>query len=448
MISNYRYLVLCGLVLLVGGGWFSLALGGSEETEAWSQHVASARAARELGVTTTVVEEYRAALALRSELKIATELTEYLDELGGEDEYLEWLDELRTAFPDEAYSYEKFVAAYVEGDEFGSAYESLESAARNGVTSATLDELRRTVSYAYQVASPAFVDVRGYVGDHAQVFDGDYWFVLDATGGRFGGRYDEVSDAGSGVVAVRDQDGPRFVDEHGDVVLVAKRAPYTAYGRMSTSGIFPARDQGGRVVYVDRTFAPLHGGTSYADGTPYAYGIAGVQLDDGTWSVIDEAGATIASGFTALVREADGTIAGAERFFGQRDGAYALYGIDGARVGDLAFDDARLFADGAAAVKVGALWGFVSLDGTWAQEPRWQDARSYSNGAAAVAVDGRWGYVDASGTFVIDAQFGGASPLSSAGRALVIPSDVTVGASADGEQKPQWALLRLKRFER
>lgn len=448
MISNYRYIVLCVLLLLVGGGWISLAKSGAELTEAWTQHVASARAARELGVTATVVEEYRAALAIRSELGVAKELTEYLDELGGDEEYLGWLDELRAAFPDEAYSYEKMVGALVEKGEIGEAYERLEAATRSGVTSPALDDLRRSVSFAHEVSSPAFVDVRGYVGDHAQVYDGEYWSVLDAVGGRFGGRYDEVSDVGSGVLAVRDQDGPRFVDEHGDTVLVAKRAPYVSYGRMSANGIFPARGEGGRVVFVDRTFAPLHGGTSYADGTAYAYGIAGVQLDDGTWSVIDEAGATIAAGFTDLVREADDTIAGAERFFGQRDGKYAIYGLDGARVGDLSFDDARLFVDGAAAVRSGALWGFVSPDGTWVHEPKWQDALSYANGVAAVAADGLWGYVDASGVLVIDAQFGGATNMSSAGRALVVPNDAEAGPSADGEQAPRWALLKLKRFER
>ncbi len=69
------------------------------------------------------------------------------------------------------------------------------------------------------------------------------------------------------------------------------------------------------------------------------------------------------------------------------------------------FDDARPFAEGLAAVKVGAKWGFLNGSGNFVIEPQFQDAAGFSEGLAAVKFGNQYGYVDKSGRFIIQPRF-------------------------------------------
>jgi hypothetical protein len=61
------------------------------------------------------------------------------------------------------------------------------------------------------------------------------------------------------------------------------------------------------------------------------------------------------------------------------------------------FDEAWLFAEGAAPVRVEERWGFIDEDGRFFVEPQYQEVSEFRGGCAAVCVEGRWGYVDRRG---------------------------------------------------
>src|SRR4051812_11600945 len=46
-------------------------------------------------------------------------------------------------------------------------------------------------------------------------------------------------------------------------------------------------------------------------------------------------------------------------------------------------------------------WGFIDQSGFTAIRPAYEGAREFSEGSAAVKVNGRWGYIDRSGKIVI-----------------------------------------------
>jgi hypothetical protein len=90
------------------------------------------------------------------------------------------------------------------------------------------------------------------------------------------------------------------------------------------------------------------------------------------------------------------------------------------------FDDARRFAEGLAAVRVGGpdegKWGYIDPAGRFVIEPQFGGTCCFSEGLAAVTLgnwmDGKLGYIDRTGKMIIEAQFDVALPFER-GRAWV-----------------------------
>lgn len=70
-----------------------------------------------------------------------------------------------------------------------------------------------------------------------------------------------------------------------------------------------------------------------------------------------------------------------------------------------AYEDARPFAGGYAAVKMHGKWGFIDADGIIQIPCTYEDALSFDSQVAAVRIDGLWGYISCDGEMVIEAQF-------------------------------------------
>ncbi|MBQ1544194.1 MAG: WG repeat-containing protein [Clostridia bacterium] len=115
---------------------------------------------------------------------------------------------------------------------------------------------------------------------------------------------------------------------------------------------------------------------------------------------------------------------------------WRVYKPDGSRIGSLEAEDFRFpeEPDGILAYRSGERWGFMKQDGTVVLEPAYEDARSFSKGYAAVKENGKWGYINTDGEWLIPAQFETAGPVSRAGTAFV-------GNSAGTH------LLKLKRYQ-
>jgi WD40 repeat protein len=74
--------------------------------------------------------------------------------------------------------------------------------------------------------------------------------------------------------------------------------------------------------------------------------------------------------------------------------------------GELALDEARRYAEGLAAARVGEGWGYVGLYDSYMEiGGAFQGAREFSEGLAPVKAGEKWGYIDRSGAWVIPAQF-------------------------------------------
>jgi len=71
------------------------------------------------------------------------------------------------------------------------------------------------------------------------------------------------------------------------------------------------------------------------------------------------------------------------------------------------YGGAREFSDGFGAVKSikNKKWGFIDSNGTYIIEPKYDDATLFLEELAAVKLANQWGYVNMAGEFMIDPQF-------------------------------------------
>jgi hypothetical protein len=107
---------------------------------------------------------------------------------------------------------------------------------------------------------------------------------------------------------------------------------------------------------------------------------------------------------------------------------------DGIEMGSDTYEDVDLFQDGTyAAVKQNGKWGYIDLDGNKVIDCQYEEAKSFSNGIGAVKQNGKWGYINTDNKIVIDLQFDEAKYLNSEGHAFVY---------SDG----RWTLLSLYKY--
>jgi hypothetical protein len=77
----------------------------------------------------------------------------------------------------------------------------------------------------------------------------------------------------------------------------------------------------------------------------------------------------------------------------KENGQYYLVDKSGNKISETGFDDAKMFVDSYAAVKIGDKWGYLDSDGNMIVDCVYQDAKSFSNGLAAVCNENLWGYI-------------------------------------------------------
>jgi len=97
------------------------------------------------------------------------------------------------------------------------------------------------------------------------------------------------------------------------------------------------------------------------------------------------------------------------------DERYGYVNMEGEFVIEAKFEDALVFDEGLAPVKLGGKWGFIDAAGRMVIEPQFPDYSEFCEGLASMrvgdGVTGKYGYIDMTGKFVIEPQFDNASPF-------------------------------------
>jgi hypothetical protein len=92
-------------------------------------------------------------------------------------------------------------------------------------------------------------------------------------------------------------------------------------------------------------------------------------------------------------------------FHSLENGKYGYINKKGEVVIEPKFDEADLFTEGAAIVRINYKYGFIDTKGNYLIEPIFDQAEAFSEGLANVAFGGKSGYVDKNGNYVIGLVF-------------------------------------------
>ena len=434
--KKYRALVPVVLIVLMVVSWYMLIHDAVTVESSYKNYLSEARKYAEDGITKYAIENYNLALEIKQTPEIYSEVSEYYKAQGKNAEYLSWCENFFETFPTNAKAYDCVLDAYLTDKDYKSCYDVLETASQRHVSSDYIKQVSTDILYVYKLDFNTYEDVRTYSNNYSPVKSKGLWGFVDRYGNqRIGCKYKEVGAYTQSNFAsvLNSDDEAYFIDKSGSKVLVAKEK--FKYFGLLVDGKIAAQKSDGKYVYVDQDFNTLFGNYDFA--STINEDVAVVKNED-NFEIIDGSGKVLTNAKYIDVKLDEKQIAyrNGRLFVATSAGKYIMIDKSGKQVGDLTFEDARVFlGDAPAAVKLNGKWCFVNADGKLVSDKTYDDARSFSNGLAAVCIDGKWGFVDEGENIAIEPAFFDAKDFNNLGSCFVKTGD-------------KWQLLKLFRLNR
>lgn len=434
--KKYRVLMPVVMIGLMLASWYLLIEDSVETENTYTNYISAARKYAEDGITKYAIDNYNHALEIKSSPEIYDEVAKYYYKQGDDQEYLSWCETFLEAYPTESMAYEDILTAYLEDKDYESCFDILATAEKREISSKYMKEVSEEIQYVYKLDFNTFEDVSTYSNHYCPVKNKDLWGFVDRYGvQRVSCRYAQVGAfTQSNLASVMEtDDNIYFIDKRGSKVLVSKEE-YQKFG-LIVDGKIAVQMKDGTYAYTDQDFNVLFGKYDYA--STINNNVAAVKIEN-SWQLIDADGKSITEDQYADVKLDEKQIAyrNDRAFVALTDGKYSMIDGSGKRIGDLEFQDAKVFlGNEPTAVKIDGSWCFVNADGKLISDKKYDDARAFSNGLAAVCIDGKWGFVDTNENVVIEPVFFGAKDFNEKGSCFVKTGD-------------KWQLLKLYRLNR
>ena len=408
------------LICLMVFGGFSLLMGNSEGKQEYETAVKQAEDYMERGLYQLAIEEYEKAIALKDsetlrDAVLAACEKRYEETEAELEQYISAAESAVSAYPENENYYLILADVLTRGDDYQAAYRALEDAKENGVDAENIRELYRQVKYAFETNWYTYMDFLPCTEGLYPVKSAEGWGYVNETGeSETGYEYAFASQLGEEGIRILAGEETLLIDENDVVRGKLSFVPVQA-GRYAEGLI--AIDNGNSVGYYNALGDYQFG--EYTAASNFQNGKAAVASGEGVWSFVDSEGETVSDQTYEDIRlNPDGSYLTEGIMLAKTDGAYRLYDEEGSQIGTFSCDDVDVVTeDKLIAFASGEQWGFVK--GEVVIEPAFDGAKSFSNGLAAVCIDGKWGYVDETGEIVIDCQFFDADYFNGARSCLV-----------------------------
>lgn len=436
VMKKYRVLVPIVLIVTMLASWYMLVSDAIKMESSYNNYLTQARKYAEDGITKYAIENYNLALEIKGEADIYVEVANYYKSQENTNEYLSWCENFFESYPTEPKAYDCVLDAYLTQKDYESCYDILFTAEKRNISTDFIKQVSEKIKYIFKLDFNTYDDVTIYSNNYCAVQSDGLWGFVDRYGEqRIGCNYTQVGAyTATNFVSVVNSDGEAYyIDKTGSKVLVSKDA-YKSFGLL-VDNIIAAQKTNGKYTYVDNEFTVLFGEYDYA--STMNNGIAAVK-NGNQWQLIDNSGEAITEESYLDVKLDEKRIAlrNDRAFVSTTAGKYIMVDSNGKQIGELEFEDARVFSsESPAAVKIGGKWCFVDTEGNLISDKKYDDARSYVNGLAAVCISGKWGFVDEQENVVIEPQFFGAKDFNEKGSCFVKTGD-------------KWQLLKLYRLNR
>ena len=298
-----------------------------------------------------------------------------------------------------------------------------------------IEEISDAIKYEYQLDYNTYNTVREYQYGYCAVKKEEYWGYVN----RFGSqnttaKYKNVNEYnGQGYAPVTDKNGEvYFIDADGD------KATPTFEGAKQAGVLIDNRTavQMGNEKYV---YMNMEGKQLFDQEFDYASAmnesISAVKSGD-KWRLFNAEGNSFGDEYDDVILDESGIACRNKRLFVKQGDEYHLINESGNRVGELSFQDAKLFrGDCPTPVKIDDQWCFIDTNGNLISDKKYDDAMPFFFDLAGVCIDGKWGFVDKDENVVIEPQFSGTKCFNGKGSCFV-----NTGSA--------WQLLKLYRLNR
>lgn len=415
-----RLMPLILLILLVLG-WMNTISNFGVEKRNFAMHMEKAKELEDKGIYIDALEEYESALQFTKDpYPVEQKIAQMFYNLKKFDAFKEYVRNMIIKYNYPQADVKMLVDYYLDVKDNQEALEILNMAqkadAENEYYKQMLVELRGTYRNRYIVADEVLSEYNGYFVYR----DTDSYGLLDSAGDvQIVAEYDSIMPFGKEeeLAPVKKDKEWYYINKDGYKKLVPDRA-VDGLGIFS-EGLctFFVNQQYG---YADAKFQVVME-PQYDGATAFANQRALVSKG-GKWALINEKFEPITDYIFADVIVNDFGVATDMGVFIAREGErFRVYDLDGNKIGDAEFDEAKAFVSGqSAAVRDKELWGFVGIDGNWAITPIYKNAGSFSHDLAPVLQNEVWGYIDTEKQFRIAEEFAVAKSFSSDGYAPVL----------------------------
>ena len=307
---------------------------------------------------------------------------------------------------------------YIEKGENREAISLLRRQAQNKKDNSAIMAKLRSLAGGYDFVGTEYEMISDCMSDYMLVSSGGQMGLINGAGNVvIRPQYEYISLFGTNGFAPVSKDGHLY---YIDTSNYKRREPEETYEYLGicNQGKIPACKDG-RWGYLNENFSPATE-FDYEEATPFLNGLAALKMG-GKWAIINsDMNKVTEFEFDDVIRDDWGFCSRNGVVFARSGESYILVNEKGAEIAG-GFEDARPFVSGgAAAVKQGGKWGFLSKDGSMKLEFVFQEAKSFSDiGYAPVREDTLWGYIKENGEFVIEPTFSDAKSFNTKGIAPV-----------------------------
>ena len=421
-------------VLMLGAlcvlAWTTRIANNAKQEKEYAGLLDTAQLLTDDGLYQRALESYADAIAIKDtpqlrEKQLAAGKLALDDGVTSRAKYIQLLESACTAYPQETEFWKLALEECLVLEDYKTGYrlaQKLPDAA------SAEPEIRKTalkIAYTFNAGSQLYSEVRRAPSGYAAVCTMEQWGVREPDGDElYTATYRYAGPVGEGQdVLLCTEDDSRIVDKN-EVVQARIRTEFAqanAYG----SGMLPICVSD-KWSYYDCETGKLVP-SSYQEASSYQNGVAAV-CKNGFWELVGLDGKAVCqTQFRDVKLYGNGQYCNQKRMTASETGAeYALYDAKGTRVSDFSAREMDVYMGGAVAYADGSgKWGFANEKGKILIEPAYEEAKSFSNGLAAVKKGGLWGFINEVGEMVIEPQFAHADYFSKDGLCYVGDSEDT-----------------------
>ncbi len=325
---------------------------------------------------------------------------------------------------------------YLETNKFGDAMKVLSSGVKK-TNDAGLISFYESTRYEYHTSYARFDNILQISNETAAVQRENKWGIASINGKMvIPCEYDSISNMDNSCAIVK-KDGIIYaVNSKNQRTALLKPDP-------NESGVAPTvhgfTNQGGTRVGIRLDDNWYRCTPEFAIGTTpfeelgvYSDGYAAIKTG-GKWGVCDLQNKYLISPlYSSIKLDELGKSYSQGVVFVQNGGSWFMANAEGLK--ETAYEDAKPFEDGYAAVKMNGKWGFVDANGTLVIPNQWDDAMSFGMHLAAVKLGDKWGYINTLGNVVIEPEFMQAKSFS--------------GGCAPVQLETGWTFISLEEYKK